>query len=111
MCLRAAIAAIDSGVAQPVDWTKHFDLIRGAGYPKACKKLPLRSARVPEKSARPNGAIIYNDKLATTNGKVVNIEHIATSHAGSVEGQSKSKAAGNVYEMIPRGAHLSGLSA
>ena len=49
MFLPAAIAAIDSGSAQPIEWTKHFDFIRGAGYPEAWEKVPLRSARVPKR--------------------------------------------------------------
>ena len=49
MFLPAAIAAIDSGSRQPMEWTKHFDFIRGAGYPEAWENVPLRSDRVPEK--------------------------------------------------------------
>lgn len=46
MFLPAAIAAIDSGSKQPMEFTKHFDFIRGAGYPEAWEKVPLRSDRV-----------------------------------------------------------------
>ena len=62
MFLPAAIAAIDSGSKQPMEWTKHFDLIRGVGYPEAWEKIPLRSARVPEKSKVPltNGTSMTN---------------------------------------------------
>jgi len=49
--LPAAIAAIDSGSKQPMEWTKHFDFIRGAGYLEAWENVPLRSARVAEQSA------------------------------------------------------------
>ena len=49
MFLPAAIAAIDSGSKQPMEWTKHFDFLRGAGYPEAWGNVPLRSERVPEK--------------------------------------------------------------
>lgn len=42
-------AAIDSGSKQPMEFTKHFDFIRGAGYPEAWEKAPLLSERVPEK--------------------------------------------------------------
>lgn len=48
MFLPAAIAAIDSGSRQPMEWTKHFDFIRGAGYQEAWENVPLRSNRVPE---------------------------------------------------------------
>ena len=46
MFLPAAVAAIDSGSKQPMEWTKHFDFIRGAGYPEAWERVPLRSVRV-----------------------------------------------------------------
>ena len=49
MFLPAAIAAIDSGSKQPMEWTKHFDFLRGAGYQEACGNVPLRSQRVPDK--------------------------------------------------------------
>ena len=49
MFLPAAIAAIDSGSKQPMEWTKHFDFLRGAGYPEAWGNVPLRSERVHEK--------------------------------------------------------------
>ena len=55
MFLPAAIAAIDSGSEQPMEWTKHFDFLRGAGYPEAWGKVPLRSERLPEKVVT-NGA-------------------------------------------------------
>ena len=45
MFLPAAVAAIDSGSKQPMEWTKHFDFIRGAGYPEAWERIPPRSAR------------------------------------------------------------------
>ena len=49
MFLPAAIAAMDSGSKQPMEFTKHFDFIRGAGYPEAWEKIPLRSERLSEK--------------------------------------------------------------
>ena len=52
MFLPAAIAAIDSGSRQPMEWTKHYDFIRGAGYPEAWENVPLRSSRVPENTLR-----------------------------------------------------------
>lgn len=45
MFLAAGNAMIDSGSKQPMDWTKHFDLIRGAGFPEPWEKVPLRSDR------------------------------------------------------------------
>ena len=48
MFLPAAIAAIDSGSKQPMEWTKHFDFIRGAGYPGAWENVPLRSSRIAQ---------------------------------------------------------------
>ena len=48
MFLPAAIAAIDSGSKQPMEWTKHFDFIRGAGYPEAWENVPLRSSRIAQ---------------------------------------------------------------
>ncbi|KAJ5124900.1 uncharacterized protein N7515_008725 [Penicillium bovifimosum] len=40
--LTAGIAAIDSASAQPMDGTKHFDFIRGAGFPEAWERFPHR---------------------------------------------------------------------
>lgn len=41
--LKAAIAAIDSGSGKPMHWTYHFDFIRGAGFPEAWEKIPVRA--------------------------------------------------------------------
>ncbi|EED16359.1 conserved hypothetical protein [Talaromyces stipitatus ATCC 10500] len=43
MFLIAGIAAIDSGSAQPMEGTKHYDFIRGAGFEEAWKRFPIRS--------------------------------------------------------------------
>jgi hypothetical protein len=40
--LTAGIAAIDSGSAKPMDGTKHFDFIRGAGFAEAWERFPKR---------------------------------------------------------------------
>lgn len=40
--LTAGIAAIDSGSSQPMDGTKHFDFIRGAGFAEAWQRFPKR---------------------------------------------------------------------
>lgn len=40
--LKAAIAMIDSGTSQPMTWTKHWDFIRGAGFPAAWERFPQR---------------------------------------------------------------------
>ena len=45
MFLPAAVAAIDSGSKRPMEWTKHFDFIRGAGYAEGWEGVPLRSER------------------------------------------------------------------
>ena len=45
MFLPAAIAAMDSGSGKPMEWTKHFDFMRGAGYAEAWEDVPLRSRR------------------------------------------------------------------
>lgn len=42
MFLTAGIAMIDSGTSQPMTWTKHWDFIRGAGFPGAWEKFPKR---------------------------------------------------------------------
>ena len=74
MFLPAAIAAIDSGSKQPMEWTKHFDLIRGVGYPEAWVNIPLRSARVPEKSDAPltNGSSMANGTNMTNGASMTN---------------------------------------
>ncbi|KAL1963685.1 hypothetical protein VTN77DRAFT_7889 [Rasamsonia byssochlamydoides] len=43
MFLTAGIAAIDSGSAQPMEGTKHYDFIRGAGFEEAWKRFPIRA--------------------------------------------------------------------
>ena len=53
MCLPIAIAAIDSGSKQPMEFRKHIDFIRGTGYPEAWEKVPLRSLRVSAVSVTP----------------------------------------------------------
>lgn len=42
MFLTAGIAMIDSGSEQPMTWTKHWDFVRGAGFPDAWKAFPKR---------------------------------------------------------------------
>lgn len=42
MFLIAGIAMIDSGTAQPMTWTKHWDFVRGAGWEDAWKRFPKR---------------------------------------------------------------------
>ncbi|KAI8633674.1 hypothetical protein F5Y19DRAFT_461999 [Xylariaceae sp. FL1651] len=42
MFLTAGIAMIDSGSKQPMTWTKHWDFVRGAGYPEAWTRFPKR---------------------------------------------------------------------
>ena len=42
MFLKAGIAMIDSGSEQPMTWTKHWDFVRGAGFPDAWKTFPKR---------------------------------------------------------------------
>ena len=71
MFLRAAIAAIDSGSKQPMEWTKHFDFIRGAGYPEAWEKVPLRSARVVEQPITP---VTNSHGPTLTNGTSSNVK-------------------------------------
>ena len=63
MFLPAAIAAIDSGSKQPMEWTKHFDFIRGAGYAEAWEKVPLREERIKlEKQAQEINGHAYGTK-------------------------------------------------
>ncbi|MCJ1479652.1 hypothetical protein MMC13_008338 [Lambiella insularis] len=66
MFLPAAIAAIDSSSKQPMEWTKHYDLIRGVGFAECWENIPLRSARVSEKST-PAPFV----KKPVTNGEVL----------------------------------------
>lgn len=40
--LTAGIAMIDSASSQPMTWTKHWDFVRGAGFPDAWTKFPKR---------------------------------------------------------------------
>ncbi|KAH6617171.1 hypothetical protein F5144DRAFT_623948 [Chaetomium tenue] len=42
MFLKAGIAMIDSASDQPMTWTKHWDFVRGAGFPDAWKRFPKR---------------------------------------------------------------------
>jgi hypothetical protein len=42
MFLTAGIAMIDSASDQPMTWTKHWDFVRGAGFPDAWKRFPKR---------------------------------------------------------------------
>ncbi|PVH98595.1 hypothetical protein DM02DRAFT_643522 [Periconia macrospinosa] len=42
--LTAAIAAIDSGSEKPMDGVKHFDFIRGAGFPEPWERFPYRQS-------------------------------------------------------------------
>ncbi|KAJ5212813.1 uncharacterized protein N7498_004459 [Penicillium cinerascens] len=42
MFLIAGIAMIDSASEQPMTWTKHWDFVRGAGYPDAWTRFPKR---------------------------------------------------------------------
>ena len=74
MFLPAAIATIDSGSKQPMEWTKHFDFIRGAGYPEAWESVPLRSARVSESRSPSQDVKEPADQLAAPSG--TNQRHI-----------------------------------
>lgn len=40
--LTAGIAMIDSASQQPMTWTKHWDFVRGAGFPDAWARFPKR---------------------------------------------------------------------
>lgn len=88
MFLPAAIAAIDSGSHQPMEWTKHFDFIRGAGYPEAWEKVPLRSARVPEK-AQSTSKVVYHGQEKTSglsvNGEEEETNGVATNGHGKTD--------------------------
>lgn len=41
--LPAATAAIDGGSEKPMDGTIHFDLVRGAAWPEAWSRVPVRA--------------------------------------------------------------------
>ena len=42
MFLPAANAAIDSASARPMDGTIHYDFVRGAAWPEAWERVPIR---------------------------------------------------------------------
>lgn len=46
--LPCAIAAIDSASEVPMIGIQHFDLVRGAGWPKAWDKVPIRKEEEPQ---------------------------------------------------------------
>ncbi|KAF3384872.1 Oxidoreductase AflY [Penicillium rolfsii] len=48
--LTAGIAAIDSGSSQPMDGTKHFDFVRGAGFEEAWQRFPKRDDHSAERA-------------------------------------------------------------
>ncbi len=74
MFLSAAIAAMDSGSERPMEWTRHFDFIRGAGYPEAWENVPLRSDRVAEKVAMADSCTTEKRLDRTsTNGKCADV--------------------------------------
>ncbi len=100
MFLPAAIAAIDSGSKQPMEWTKHFDFIRGAGYPEAWENVPLRSARINQKSNIPmtNGhgptltdgeELINNDTFSVTGKLNGHTKSLVNGTSPSVENAMK----------------------
>jgi hypothetical protein len=50
MFLIAGTAMIDSGSSKPMEWTKHWDFIRGAGFADAWERFPKRGEQLT-----PNG--------------------------------------------------------
>ena len=52
MFLPAAIAAMDSGSERPMEWTRHFDFIRGAGYPEGWAHVPVLMVVLRRRNAR-----------------------------------------------------------
>ncbi len=111
MFLPAAIAAIDSGSKQPMEWTKHFDFIRGAGYPEAWEKVPLRETRMQNGTGTANavnGVNVHTESAATNgvNGANGHIENDVEEKVPQL-GEKPVKLPGSSAEALPTQVRIS----
>ncbi len=116
MFLPAAIAAIDSGSKQPMEWTKHFDFIRGAGYPEAWEKVPLRETRMQNGTGTANavnGVNVHTESAATNgvNGANGHIETAATNGVNGANGHIENDVEEKVPQLGEKPVKLPGSSA
>ncbi|KAL8699512.1 MAG: hypothetical protein Q9201_005963 [Fulgogasparrea decipioides] len=94
MFLPAAIAAIDSGSRQPMEWTKHFDFIRGAGGEEKTDGLPVNGK--DERNGVAISGQMGTDGMAVSGEKSNDTINVKVE---AVNGGTQPEAMGKLFQM------------